>query len=916
MKRRMQTVFAAAFTVLISSASIWGNELAEIRKAIKATGASWTADITSVSILSKEERRNLLGGGPALAPPETRTVKAPPAKRYPPEIDWRDYNGKDFTTPVKDQGSCGSCWAFGCLGTLEALINIAASSENPLLNLSEQELLSCSPGSCNGYGIYATCEYVHDYGASEEACFPYMADDNIPCSERCIEAPFTNRKIGTFDWCFTSIDGLKEYTQDGTIDVRLQVYEDFYSYAGGIYEHTWGDFEGWHHVMLLGWSDTDSCWICKNSWGENWGEDGYFRIAYTECEIENYAIWMTARPSPYPYIRLLNVMIHDTVSGDGDGILNPGETADITVSVKNDPGWSIAFSTEGTVRADEPELYIEDSTSAFGTILGDSVAHNNTDPFRLSAASTISQGQYPCTLHITATGDSGDAYGVNRPFSLTIGWYQNGWPVTTGAVKTSPNIFNISGDIRKEIIFGSDDAHLYVKDHHAQDVQGFPVNIGNKIWSAPACGDIDHDGIIDISFGGFNGNIYAFSGDGSIIFAVSTGGPVTGTPALFDLDGDNHLEVIVGSFSKQLFVLKSDGSTYHDSFPFTSPDNAIISTGVTVCDLDGDSKREIVYGTLGGNIYALEDDASMVGGWPFHVGAQIQGAPSSADLCGSGIRVVVGSANDSLFIIHGDGTLELAIEAGGSINSSPSFCDIDNDDDLEIFFGCSDSMLYGYHHTGAPIPGWPFMADASITTSPSFSDLDNDGNPEIIIGSTRGTIFVLNSSGVVLDPYPVSISPSVTAPAVADIDLDGDDEIVMGTETGVTVIDHKTPRGQGVYWNLFRGNPNRTGFHGDCYLSVAEKAVMRSRIFTVHPNPFLSSLLISFTTPAQSRTEVVVYDITGRVIRSIPVSRGQLEVAWNGKNNHDKEVPSGIYFLALTSGADGERKIRKIVKLH
>ncbi len=915
MERRMQTALAAAFMVLTLSASLAGSEITEIRKAIKEKRAAWIADITSVSILSRDERRMLLGGGPTLAPPGTRTVKAPPPKRYPPELDWRDYNGKDFTTPVKDQGSCGSCWAFGCLGTLEALINIGAQSENPLLNLSEQELLSCSPGSCGGYGIYPTCEYVHDYGASEEACFPYMANDNIPCSDRCTEAPFTNRKIADFDWCFTSIDGLKEHAQYGTIDVRFQVYEDFYSYAGGVYEHSWGTLEGWHHVVLIGWDDTDSCWICKNSWGENWGEDGYFRIAYTECEIENYAIWMTPRPSRYPYIRLLNVMIYDTISGDGDGILNPGETADITISVKNDPGWSTAFFTEGTVRIDEPELSVEDSTTTYGTIFGDSIAHNTADPFRISASSAIMPGHYPCSLHITATGDSGDAYWFNRPFSLDVGWCQHGWPVITGAVKTSPNIFNISGGIQKEIVFGSDDANLYVKDYQAQDMQGFPVNSGNKIWSAPACGDIDHDGTADISFGGFNGNIYAYSGNGSAIFIIPAGGPVIATPALFDLDGDDHLEVIVGSFSKQLFVLRSDGSTYHDSFPFTSPDNAVISTGVTVCDLDGDAKREMVYGTLAGNIYALEDDAAIITGWPFHAGGQIQGAPSSADLSGNGIKVVVGSTNDSLFIINPDGTLDLAIEAGGAVHASPSFCDIDNDNDLEIFFGCADSMLYAYHHTGSPVTGWPFSADAPLMTAPSFSDLNNDGYPEVIIGSTEGTVFVLSGNGAIMNPYPVSVSPSVTSPGIADIDLDGDDEIVLGTETGVTVIDHKSPGGQGIYWNLFRGNPCRTGYYGDCYLSVISENVKRPQPFTVRPNPFLSSVSIIFTTPRSSRTELFVYDITGRLIRSLHLPRGQSMAVWDGKDTHNKDAPSGIYFIRPTANTGSTTEIRKVIKL-
>jgi len=915
-KNLKKTIYSAAIFLFLFTTSIFADELTEIINAILEKGARWKAGITSVSILSHQERKNLLGGGKTLFPPEDRKISPPIKKMYPLTLDWRDYNGKDYTTPVKDQGTCGSCWAFGTLGTLEAMINVKADSENPEMDLSEQELLSCSPGSCNGYKIDSTCQYVKDYGASEEACFPYMADDNIPCSDRCDEAVFTNRRIEDFDWCFNSVDGLKEHLQYGPIDVRFQVYEDFYSYTAGVYKHVYGSFEGWHIVNMIGWNDTDTCWIVKNSWGKNWGEEGYFRIAYGECSIEDYAIWLTPEPSHYPYIKNVSTILNDSIYGDGDGVLNPGETADIYITLKNYPGWSDAFSTDATLRTDETGVFIEDSIAVYGTIVSDTAITNTLDPFTLSVNPFIEPGEKGFDLFVTALGDSGDPYWVKLPFIIEIGWNQYGWPAFTGIVKSSPCIIDLSGDVRKEVIFGSDDANLYVKDYKAEDVTGFPLKIGNKIWSSTACGDVDNDGIMDISFGGFNGNIYLVKNDGSIVFNISTGGPVTATPALFDLDSDSKLEIIIGSFSKKLYVLKSDGTSYNDSFPFASPDGGVIYSGVTLCDLDGDNKREIVYATLSGNIYALKDDGTIVPGWPYHIGGQIYGSPSSANLDGTGMKVVVGSTNDTLVILNGDGSLNLQIAVSGEIRTSPSFADIDNDNDLEIFFSCSDSSVYGFHHNGYPVSGWPFKTDAPVKSSPCFSDLDNDGKPEVIAASESGTVYVIDSDGSIITPYPLAIPASATSPAVSDIDMDGDEEIIIGTSVGVTVLDHKEQSGSGLYWNMFRCNPYRTGCYEDIFICVKEKEVKKHKIARLFPNPFASSLKLFLSETINGPVEISVYNIAGQKVRTIFSQKGESIIIWDGKTNAGIELPSGTYFITVKIAESGKQLLKeKVVKM-
>lgn len=114
-------------------------------------------------------------------------------------FDWRNFNGKDYTTPVKDQGLCGSCWAFAVIGAFESVFEI--TREDPDLNpdFSEQDLISCSSaGNCGGGYLTRALEYLAIRGVVEENCFPYMDYNclypscltNRECSEKYSDCEF------------------------------------------------------------------------------------------------------------------------------------------------------------------------------------------------------------------------------------------------------------------------------------------------------------------------------------------------------------------------------------------------------------------------------------------------------------------------------------------------------------------------------------------------------------------------------------------------------------------------------------------------------------------------------------------------------------------------------------------------------
>jgi len=262
-------------------------ELSQIQSSISRSGARWTAVENPISRLAPEERRLYLGArsmaGERTAPEPARYLDA----GLPPRVDWRNRDGVNWVTPVRDQGPCGSCWAFSALGAVESAILIRSGNFGlaPVLDLSEQTLLSCTLGSCDGFYVGPTLGYVKSTGVADEACLAYSADDSIPCSARCTDWPARAKKISGYTLVASNVDSIRNALQVQPVTITFQVYTDFYYYGGGVYEHVWGDHEGGHAVVAVGYDDVEHSWIVKNSWDADWGVDGYFRILWGDSGI-------------------------------------------------------------------------------------------------------------------------------------------------------------------------------------------------------------------------------------------------------------------------------------------------------------------------------------------------------------------------------------------------------------------------------------------------------------------------------------------------------------------------------------------------------------------------------------------------------------------------------------------------------
>jgi C1A family cysteine protease len=206
------------------------------------------------------------------------------ASANPKTVDWVSAGA---VTPVKNQGSCGSCWSFSTTGALEGAYQIKNKN---LVSLSEQELVSCdtagNDAGCNGGWMDDAFNFVKQNGGlTTEDAYPYTSGDTGK-SGTCTKTGYTNI-AGTAPKSFTdvqtgSVTALESAVAQQPVSIAIQANQmAFQSYKSGVLTGKCGQRLD-HGVLLVGYG-TDSAtgldyWKVKNSWGPTWGEQGYIRI--------------------------------------------------------------------------------------------------------------------------------------------------------------------------------------------------------------------------------------------------------------------------------------------------------------------------------------------------------------------------------------------------------------------------------------------------------------------------------------------------------------------------------------------------------------------------------------------------------------------------------------------------------------
>jgi C1A family cysteine protease len=384
-----------------SSDSSKAEQLDQIKKAIKEKGAKWEAADNPIFQLSDEEKKKRANAKIPDAKEVQQNFETIPAPAtLATTLDWRN-NGGNFVTPVRNQGNCGSCWAFGTTAALESYTLIKNNQPGINLDLSEQVVVSCSnAGSCSGGYNGSASSFIQNTGVPAESCYPYTATNGV-CTNACANWQTSASKIGAWSYVVVgpttgSVDVMKQaIATNGPINSMFQVYQDFMGYSSGIYKHVTGSYLGNHIVEVVGYDDVGQYFIVKNSWGSGWGEAGYFRVAYSEVTGDSnfgmYSIAYTGTPAPPS-----NDTTAPTVS-----ITAPANGATVSGVV------AVTASASDNVGVSKVELYVDN-------ILQMSDA---SSPYSFNWNTSVANGAH--TLYAKAYDAAGNV-GISTSVSVTV----------------------------------------------------------------------------------------------------------------------------------------------------------------------------------------------------------------------------------------------------------------------------------------------------------------------------------------------------------------------------------------------------------------------------------------------------------------------------------------------------------------
>jgi KDEL-tailed cysteine endopeptidase len=202
-------------------------------------------------------------------------------------VDWSQY-----ATVVQEQKKCSSCYAFAAMAAYETLYSITHKKQ---LNFSEQEIIDCSPENqgCTGGNPFLVFDYINRNGISSESQYPYTGErgecQNIRSSKKL------KAKIKYF-FCDENIFDLLEALGEGPVATVMHVNENFKNYSSGIFDDPNCEGELNHSVLAISYDlDTPIPYIkFKNAWAEDWGDQGFFKLAIGPLTFKNKGICLIA----------------------------------------------------------------------------------------------------------------------------------------------------------------------------------------------------------------------------------------------------------------------------------------------------------------------------------------------------------------------------------------------------------------------------------------------------------------------------------------------------------------------------------------------------------------------------------------------------------------------------------------------
>ena len=433
-----------------------GDSLEEIREKIAQNGYNFTVDHNWVYDMSPEMKEKFFARHSPLfrrsaalprdiGPLDRHILQEPP----PDQFDWRNYNGHSYIGPIRDQGSCGSCYAFGACAAAEGTYNWAGGKyDGNCSDFSESFIIWClgrlveySPHfyGCDGADYdYYELEALTAEGVCSEDDFPYTTSDPGEC------AHWEDRTTVFKSWhridC-NDIEAIKTAIMTyGVVDAAVYVGSAFQAYSSGIYEDSNTSCSSSpcyytptnHAIALVGWDnngdpENNGYWILRNSWGTSWGEGGYMRIKYTSAVVACEVCYLVPK---WPIVTTGSATSVTPTSAILNGNVNPGGL--------------------------ETTYYFEyGTTTAYGSTTTETSAGSGDTEIDVNASATSITPQTTYHFRIVAANASDKSYGSDMTFATT------GEPFAPGVQTGNSNVLLNTADIKGSVNPHGDTAIYY-----------------------------------------------------------------------------------------------------------------------------------------------------------------------------------------------------------------------------------------------------------------------------------------------------------------------------------------------------------------------------------------------------------------------------------------------------------------------
>jgi KDEL-tailed cysteine endopeptidase len=254
--------------------NVFSTNYAKITQHNRLLGRSYNLGLNPFTHLTQEEFAATRLGFKASKKNATRNVTALPTSNLTTSVDWRAK-----LNAIKDQGQCGSCWAFSAVGALEGLHSISKSN---LYNLAEQELVDCSSSygnlGCSGGLMDYAFQYIIDKkGIAATTDYPYTAVDGTCKTGKARSAPIS----GFVDVTVNSPAALKAAIAKQPVSVAIEADTfTFQAYTSGVINDSSCGTNLDHGVVAVGYDDAANppYYLVRNSWGASWGDKGHVKI--------------------------------------------------------------------------------------------------------------------------------------------------------------------------------------------------------------------------------------------------------------------------------------------------------------------------------------------------------------------------------------------------------------------------------------------------------------------------------------------------------------------------------------------------------------------------------------------------------------------------------------------------------------